>query len=477
MTTIYWNPTGNGHISQTSRGQLDNKAYASMLNGLTSGQLKTEKAALEKLVNGVCVSSADRAEAKQKLNLVNKELASRPANGNKRCMLNKLENISREQIQKECAKKSTPALQSELTSLYAQRTQEQQMASQLRGMGANVKSQFDSNYDKDSLLEKKIGAIEAELSKRGASACIIRANFGQAVNALHGQGPCVTWGGSTAQTPMPPYAIPDLPPGFTLGGGTTTQPPAVTAPQTQPPAVAAPQTQPPAVSFEKQVVDHLQQFKQYFHLLDTAATKKDGLVDKKDLQKILNNPGMPQGLKDACKFFLDNNALFRELDLASGAKNFNNKFNQHGLNNMMKRYEAMIPASSTAAPAATTATSSSSTAATQGAAPVTQPTQTAAFTYQDAIRTLSNNFDAIKTSWGKDAKGEYVRLFTEHDLQNIVKNPSGYSADLVNAAKFLVENKIYLNMLNETAKSLMASTYSGGITQAVLTSEAKRINL
>jgi hypothetical protein len=156
---------GDGHITADARSKMTNKNYASMLNGLTKPQLEKEKAALQNQLKGLSILSPQRAAIRQKLDLVTKELNSRPAGG----ISNALENASRAALQAQCKSRSTTELRAELQQLYAMRENEQRLAGMLRGMGCNVKSQFDSNYDKDSLIEKKIGAIEAELANRGVT--------------------------------------------------------------------------------------------------------------------------------------------------------------------------------------------------------------------------------------------------------------------------------------------------------------------
>jgi hypothetical protein len=76
----------------------------------------------------------------------------------------------------------------------------------------------------------------------------------------------------------------------------------------------------PTKSFDDQWASTLNSVSKYFDLLDTAAGSggKDGLIGRCDLEAALKNPDLPQELKDACKFLLDNPAAFNELETAAG---------------------------------------------------------------------------------------------------------------------------------------------------------------
>jgi len=270
---IFKPAAGDGHITQAARSKMDNKTYASTLNGLTSNQLKQEKAALERQLKGLkrFGTSAERKELQQKLDLATKELNSRPANWKN----NLSENLSREQLQKECAKKTTTSLQSELQQLYRQREQEQQMANTLRGMGASVQSQFDSHYDKDSMTEKRIGAIEAELTKRGAS-------LGQAalsVAALREE-------------------------------------------------MAAQQ------NFINQRNDAVMQL--WCHSRKLGGW--DGIMSHNDLSKALHDKNTPQELKNAIQFLFNNPSVLNEIDTAKNGGKTDGKISTGDLQAIMKRW-------------------------------------------------------------------------------------------------------------------------------------------
>jgi len=291
-TTVKIAKDGPGHISDTARSKMTNKNYASMLNGLTKPQLEKEKAALERQLKnlkpiGLIGKAFQRQELQQKLDLVNKELQSRPGN----FFSNITENMSRAQLQKEYATKTTSSLQSELSQLYKQRETEQNMANQLRGMGANVQSQFDSHYDKDSMVEKRIGAIEAELTKRGASLT------------------------------KPPIGIPDR----------ITPPIGVKPPAEVKPPVAV---QPKAPTFEEQRNKAITVLWNNFGWLKG----KDSIVSVKDLQKALNDKKTSPELRNAINFILNNSSVLRELDTGAKGGNADGKISVNDMKAILKKY-------------------------------------------------------------------------------------------------------------------------------------------
>jgi hypothetical protein len=84
-----------------------------------------------------------------------------------------------------------------------------------------------------------------------------------------------------------------------------------------------PATTPPAqrdLAYEARWANAVQQLSLHFDFLDAAVTgKRDGLIGRGDLQAAANNPGLPQALRDACRFLLDNPAAFYQLDTAAKA--------------------------------------------------------------------------------------------------------------------------------------------------------------
>jgi len=265
--------------------QLNSKEYASMLNGMTSTQLKQELATLQNLLKSASslgpFSTPIKLLVAQKMDLLQKEMASR--NHGESFMakvLDGFEDLERILIQSGYANKPTAELQSELAELTAYRQTEQDLAAQLRGMGATVQSQFDSNYDRDSTLEKQIGAIEAELTRRGAPL--------------------------TAPKPSEPSPLPSICPPMPQTPETSPLPPTSTVGET-----------PPASLYEQQYKNALVQLDNYFDLLDTAAGVggRDGLVSREDLLAAMNSPGLPAELRSACRFLLENPPAFNQLEI------------------------------------------------------------------------------------------------------------------------------------------------------------------
>ncbi|MCL2012162.1 MAG: hypothetical protein FWG75_05160 [Cystobacterineae bacterium] len=388
-----------------ARAQMSNGDYASMLNGMTTAQLKQEQASQLQQLKTTAPGSPQQAAALEKYNLASKELNSRPSD----FFEGFVDNMSRTMTQQSYKQQPTEALQQTLAELKSERAAEQEVVAKARELGFKGTSQFDSNYDKDSTLEKQIGAIEAELTMRGAPLVAGQSSpsngidvsklFDIAANALSGQSSSSNGVDNGVQN-------------------TTTAPP----------------------SFEQQVVDHLKTIQKYADLLDTAAkgSTKNGEINKKDLQSILDNPGIPTNLKDACKFLLDNDAIFRQLDVSSDNQNFNDKFSKKGLENMIKRYSDMIQTQ----PASTPQTQ----APTQTAPVSTPPVRTPTFAEQrrDAINQISMHFDMLDTAAGIGRKDGKI---SEKDLNAALKDKNLPPA-LRNAIEFLLANPSVRNELD-----------------------------
>jgi|GEM_PF-6947369 len=235
--------------------KMSREDYASQLNGMTRGQLKQEMEALtQALSSGVAFPGRDAVA--QKLDLVKKELNSRGEG-----LEGFVQDIPRVVMQNHYARMPTAELQAELAGLYAQRDSEKEVVSRARELGLTGTNQFDSNYDQDSLMEQRIGAIEAELTSRG----------------------------EPLKAPEKPEA-PEKP---------------------QPPAEP---------TYEEKWANAVRQLNAHFDLLDTAAGigGRDGIIGRADLEAAVQNPGLPQELRDACQFLLDNPAVFNRLDVAAG---------------------------------------------------------------------------------------------------------------------------------------------------------------
>lgn len=90
---------------------------------------------------------------------------------------------------------------------------------------------------------------------------------------------------------------------------------------TAPPVAQMPTAPTAAVSYEQQWASAVSQFDRHFDLLDTAmGSDKDGIVRRGDLEAVVRNPSLPQELRDACRFLLDNPAAFNQLETASGTE-------------------------------------------------------------------------------------------------------------------------------------------------------------
>jgi len=72
--------------------------------------------------------------------------------------------------------------------------------------------------------------------------------------------------------------------------------------------------------YQTQLTDALKLVNTHFDLLDTAAKggKADGKVSEKDLTAAMNSASMPQDLRDACRFLLENKAALHQLDVGAG---------------------------------------------------------------------------------------------------------------------------------------------------------------
>jgi uncharacterized membrane protein len=123
------------HAKAESQETKD-KVYANTLNCLTSKQLEQEKRLIEQQIQK---GGGDQQALQRKLALINAELKTRPESLGPRFA----DDLAREKIQNEYTYKSSEQLEADLQELFE------------RGTGAD--------------LQKRIGAIQAELLKRGIS--------------------------------------------------------------------------------------------------------------------------------------------------------------------------------------------------------------------------------------------------------------------------------------------------------------------
>jgi|GEM_PF-1882100 len=181
---------------------------------------------------------------------------------------------------------------------------------------------------------------------------------------------------------------------------------------------------PKALSHEAQYANAVRQLNQHFDLLDTAAGKgkADGKISEKDLKAALNNPALPQELREACRFLLDNKADFKKLDLGAG------KGWSDGI--ISKKDVAAVLAKLPSAPQEMT----SSELAYQK-------------NFANAVNQLDKHFDVLDTAAkGGKADGK----ISEKDLAAAMNNPS-LPPELREACRFLLENKASFNQLDVAA--------------------------
>lgn len=76
----------------------------------------------------------------------------------------------------------------------------------------------------------------------------------------------------------------------------------------------------PSTSWNQQFANAVTALKDNFGALDTSAGLggKDGLVGRNDLESALKNPALPQELRDACRFLLENPSAWNQLDVHAG---------------------------------------------------------------------------------------------------------------------------------------------------------------
>jgi len=135
--------------------EVQEKAYASMLNGMTSDQLKQEKESIEQQMKGVQPGSAEHMALQKKLAMADKELKSRP----EAFFLRVRDDRARQAIQNDYASKSTSELQTDLEKLF------EKCSTSAAGNTPSVQS----NHGVDTELQIRMGAIQTELTQRGVT--------------------------------------------------------------------------------------------------------------------------------------------------------------------------------------------------------------------------------------------------------------------------------------------------------------------
>ncbi|MCL2626148.1 MAG: hypothetical protein FWD46_04955 [Cystobacterineae bacterium] len=162
----------------------------------------------------------------------------------------------------------------------------------------------------------------------------------------------------------------------------------------------------------------------YFDMLDTAAGKgkADGKISKKDLEAALKNPSLPQELRDACRFLLDNPAVFNQLDVGAG------KGSCDGI--ISRKDVAMVLEKLPATPQEMTAEYQSYWAE-----------------FRNALSMLNLYFDMLDTAAGKGKKDGKI---SRKDLEAAMNNPA-FPKELREACRFLLNNPAAFNRLDIAA--------------------------
>jgi len=161
----------------------------------------------------------------------------------------------------------------------------------------------------------------------------------------------------------------------------------------------------------------------YFDVLDTAAGrgKKDGKISERDLRAALRNPALPQELRDACRFLLENRGALRSLDIGAG------KGWCDGI--ISKKDVAAVLAK---LPAELRGASSDSSYGAQ---------------WENVLHLLQTYFDVLDTAAGKGKKDGKI---SRKDLLAALNNAS-LPKELREVCRFLLENQALFNQLDVAA--------------------------
>jgi len=133
--------------------ELPDKTYASTLNGMTVFQLAEERKAIEQQMRQLPEGSEERKALQKKLDMVFAEYDTRPKGFYDRVA----DDRARLAIQNDYKHKSNEQLDADLRQLFTQ----------CSTSAAGGTPSIQSNQGKDSELQMRIGAIQAELAKRG----------------------------------------------------------------------------------------------------------------------------------------------------------------------------------------------------------------------------------------------------------------------------------------------------------------------
>lgn len=161
---------------------------------------------------------------------------------------------------------------------------------------------------------------------------------------------------------------------------------------------------------------------QHFSLV--AASDGDrGLINRKDLESILEQPGFSQELKQAAQVFLQNPALFNAVDVAG---------------DLLKRHDGEIHTNDLRA---FLADPNASKISGTGEACQDRSAETTPMSLDEAARILADNF-----AWFASATGD-PGLISKDDLKSVLKQP-GLSQDMKRAARTLLDNPSFFNSLD-----------------------------
>jgi hypothetical protein len=161
----------------------------------------------------------------------------------------------------------------------------------------------------------------------------------------------------------------------------------------------------------------------HFDILDTAAGlgEKDGIVGRPDLEAIAKgaNPGASAELVEACKWLLDNPAMFNALDMAAGIGGADGKIGRVDTRAAVQKYSALDPS-----------------AQAEGEMSLGR-----------AAALLLQYFDMVDIAAGL---GSPDGILGRPDFEAVVQSP-GAPADLRAACQFLLDNPAMLANLDTAA--------------------------
>jgi len=177
-------------------------------------------------------------------------------------------------------------------------------------------------------------------------------------------------------------------------------------------------------AYQAKWANALNQLNFYFDLLDTAAGKgkRDGKIGHSDLKAALKNLSLPQELREACRFFLNNPAAYNQLDAAANGKR-NGLISKQDIAAMLEG----LPAGAFRRPSVIDTVYQAN--------------------WANALNQLNLCFDLLDTAAGK---GKKDGLIGHSDLRAASKNPA-LPQELREACRFLLNNPAAYNQLDAAA--------------------------